>query len=193
MSAPADRGTISRLLRDIHSLDEVDTDRRNQLFSAVYDELRAMARQLMRDEKAGHTLQPTALVHETFIRLVEQDGATWESRAHFFGIAARAMRQILVDHAREKAAGKRGGGLTRVSLSEAEGSEPPQAWEVLSLHGALDKLARQDARMARIAEMRIFGGLTGEETAHVLRVSPRTVDGDWSVARLWLSRELGAA
>lgn len=167
----------------------------SRMFSLVYDELRGIARGLMRLEPPGSSLRPTALVHEAFIRLVEQSGVSWENRAHFFGIAGRAMRQILVDHARERAAQKRGGGLTRVTLEEALITDAVSAHDVLDLDRALEKMARVDERMARVVEMRIFGGLTVEEIAHLLVVSKRTVDDDWSMARMFLTRELsgGAA
>lgn len=185
MSGP-DRSTFTRLLTRAPT----DPDSRKQLFATVYDELRALARSLMKAERAGHTLRPTALVNEAYLRLVEQDGIAWQSRAHFFGIAARAMRQILVDHARERAARKRGGRLTRVTLDESLAPAAPADCEILDLHANLEKLAALDARMAQVVELRVFAGMSSREVAHVLGVSRRTVDGDWGFARLWLSREL---
>jgi RNA polymerase sigma factor (TIGR02999 family) len=193
MSVSSDRDTVSRLLREIGSLEGADPAARNQLFAAVYEELHRLARGLMRAERRDHTLRPTALVHEAFLRLVERDGPAWESRAHFFGIAARAMRQVLVDHARARAAEKRGGGLTRITLGDDVSDGSTQAWEILHLHAALEKLALEDDRVARVAELRIFVGLTGREAAELLRVSTRTAEGDWKMARLWLLRELGPA
>jgi RNA polymerase sigma factor (TIGR02999 family) len=190
MDLPPDRETITRLLEEIRSLGDADVDARNRLFTAVYNELHRIAQNLMRGERGDHTLRPTALVHEAFVRLVE-DSAAWDSRVHFFGIAARVMRHVLVDHARARGAEKRGGGRTRVTLTDEvdDGAERP--WEILRLHSALEKLAREDDRVARVAELRIFAGLTGSEAAHVLHISARTADGDWTMARLWLRRELG--
>jgi len=185
-----DSHSVTRLLEEVRSLGPGSEAAKNRLFGAVYDELRTMARRLVRDERASLTLQPTDLVHEAFVRLAESS-VSWESRAHFFGIAARAMRQVLVDHARARNAEKRGGGRTRITLSEATSIEPPPSWEILALHEALEKLARENERVARGAELRIFAGLTGAEAAHVLGVSARTVAGDWTIARLWLTRELG--
>jgi RNA polymerase sigma factor (TIGR02999 family) len=130
-------------------------------------------------------------VHEAFLRLTGATGIEWQDRAHFMGIAARAMRQILVDHARRHRAAKRGGGLTRVTLSGAEPAAPEEAAEILDLHEALERFAALDRRAAQVVELRVFGGLSVQEVAHLLEVSPRTVDGDWAVARMWLSRELG--
>jgi len=181
-----DRATFTRLLTRIPS----DGDSRKRLFAAVYDELRALARGLMRAERAGHTLRPTALVNEAYIRLIEHDRITWQNRAHFFGIAARAMRQILVDHAREKNARKRGGRLTRVTLDEALALQSPVDCDILDLHACLERLAALDPRMAQVVELRAFAGMSSKEVSRVLGVSQRTVDSDWSFARLWLAREL---
>jgi RNA polymerase sigma factor (TIGR02999 family) len=189
LGTSSDRDTITRLLREVRSLEDVGE--RNRLFAAVYEELRRMARNMMRGERSDHTLRPTALVHEAFVRLLEQDRPAWESRVHFFGIAARAMRQVLVDHARERDAQKRGRGWQRVTLDEALEAGPARGCEILDLDAALTKLGSLDARAARVAEMRAFGGMTVSEVAQALGVSPRTVDDDWAMARLWLSRELG--
>jgi len=185
-SVGPDRTTFTRLLTRTPS----DGESRKRLFAAVYDELRTLARGLMRAEPAGHTLRPTALVNEAYLRLVEQDGVAWESRAHFFGIAARAMRQILVDHAREKKARKRGGSLTRVTLDESLALSSPVDCDILDLHACLERLAALDPRMAQVVELRVFAGMSSREVAHVLGVSRRTVDNDWGFARMWLSREL---
>lgn len=177
---------LHRLARDPGASPE-DAER---LLALVYDELRALADALMRRERPGHTLQPTILVHDAWLRLVDARGVDWQDRSHFFGIAARAMRQLLVDHARKRLAVRRGGGgWTRVSLSEAEAATADDV-EVLALHEAMLRLTAVDPRAARVVELRVFGGLKVEEVAHLLGVSPRTVDGDWSMARLWLKREL---
>ena len=152
--------------------------------------MRLTARALMARERPGHTLQPTALVHEAYIRLVHQDQAEWSSRSHFLGVAARCMRQILVDHARAKHAVKRGGHLRAVTLDESLAVADSPEVELIELDDALTKLAELDERAARVAEMRLFAGMTVEEVSTALSVSSRTVDGDWSTARLWLSREL---
>lgn len=144
----------------------------------------------MRDERAGHTLTPTALVHEVYLRLVDESRIDWTDRARFFAIAARAMRQILVDHARARAAAKRGGGLLRVTISGNDIAGGDGALDALALSDAFERLGARDERAASVAEMRVFGGLTHEEIAHALGVSRRTVDSDWTFARRWLSRAL---
>jgi RNA polymerase sigma-70 factor, ECF subfamily len=158
-------------------------------FGLVYEELREIAAKLMRAERADHTLRPTALVHEAYCRLVDQSRVSWENRAHFFGIAARAMRQILVEHARARAAAKRGGGWERVTLYDHLGMVADSTLEVIDLDDALNRMAELDERMARVVELRVFGGLTGEETAHILGVTRRTVQRDWRMAKMWLARE----
>jgi RNA polymerase sigma-70 factor, ECF subfamily len=182
------RTEITSILRDRHQgSGSAVTERLTQ---ALYPELRRVAAGLMRRERRDHTLQPTALVSEAFVRLVDQRGITWQDRAHFLGIAAKVMRQILVDHARRHSAGKRGGGQQFVTFDEGLGHGAAETAAMLDLHRALDKLAAQDPRGAHVAELRIFGGLTIAETAEVTGVSERTVGSDWAVARLWLSREL---
>lgn len=183
------RTDTTRILLEIRTQDG-EKEACGRLFTALYDELRALAGRLMRRERQDHTLRPTALVHEAYVRLIDQSQVDWQNRAHFFGVAARAMRQILVDHARERAAQKRGGGLTRVTLDEDVDAEAILEVELLDLHEALEKLTHLNERMARVVELRAFGGLTAKEVAHVLGVSKRTVDGDWKFARMWLSREL---
>jgi RNA polymerase sigma-70 factor (ECF subfamily) len=180
----------ARLLHTLGQAAQGDGAAVSRMFAVVYDELLAIARSLMRSERPGSTLRPTALVHEAFIRLVEQDDLRWENRAHFFGIAGRAMRQILVDHARARAAVKRGGGLTRITLGEADAVGPVPDLDVLDLDAALEKLAGLDPRAARVVEMRLFGGLGMVEVAHVLGVSKRTAEGDWAMARMFLAHEL---
>jgi RNA polymerase sigma factor (TIGR02999 family) len=161
-----------------------------RLAELVYDDLRRIAARLLKRERPGQTLQPTALVHEAYLKLFREDSVPWQDRAHFLGVAARAMRQILVDRARRRAAAKRGPERRRVTLSGEAGLDPGQEMEVLELNDALSRFAEIDPRAARIAEMRIFAGMTVREVAQVLEVSPRTVDGDWAVARAWLSRQL---
>lgn len=164
----------------------------NQLLPLVYAELRGVAARQLRSERDNHTLQPTALVHEVFIRLVDQRQVDWQNRAHFFGVAANVMRRILVDHARRLGASKRGDGVPGVSIDEARDVAASQQMPVLALDQALERLEKVDAELARIVELRAFGGLTIEEAAHVLKVSPSTAKRDWRTAKAWLSRELGA-
>lgn len=190
MDSPSPRSEITKLLLEINAAEEVDALSSERLLHLVYDEMRRTARALMSRERPGHTLQPTALVHEAYLRLVHQDQVEWANRSHFLGIAARCMRQILVDHARAKNAAKRGGDLRAVTLDEGLAVGNSNEVELLELDDALTKLAKLDERAARVAEMRLFAGMTVEEVATALDVSPRTVDGDWSTARLWLSREL---
>ena len=157
---------------------------------AVYPELKKLASGLMRRERPGHTLQPTALVHEAYLALVDDTQVDWQSRAHFFGAAANAMRRILVDHARARGAQKRGGDADRVTFDEALGHGAEQDIAVLDLDRVLERFAALDARAARIVELRVFAGLTVPEVATVLGVSRRTVDNEWAMARMWLGREL---
>lgn len=178
------------MLHELSDEEKRSPDVSERLLALVYEELRRTANALMARERVGHTLQPTALVHEAYLRLVHQDEVMWTDRAHFLGIAARSMRQILVDHARVRSAEKRGGGLQRVTLDDGLLSDTDEELELLLLDDALEKLAQLDERASKVAEMRLFGGMTVDETAHALAVSKRTVDGDWQTARLWLSREL---
>jgi len=159
------------------------------LLPLVYQELRGLARGFLSDQRGGQTLQATALVHEAYLRLVDQSPTSIESRAHFFGIAARLMRQILVDHARARQASKRGGGNV-ISLNESADISPQKDLNLVALDDALNELARLDERQARIVELRFFAGLSIEETSRVLAVSPVTVTRSWTNARLWLQREL---
>ena len=162
----------------------------NQLLPLVYAELRRVAARQLRNERADHTLQPTALVHEAYIRLVDQRHVDWQNRAHFFGVAAQVMRRILVDHARRHDAIKRGDGVRCVSIDEARDVAASNEIPILALDHALDRLEQVDADLARIVELRAFGGLTIEEAAHVLNVSPSTAKRDWRTAKAWLHREL---
>ena len=174
-----------------------DRSARDKLLPVVYDELRRVAERVMRRESPGHTLQPTALLHEAYLKLVGQDRAECKSRVQFFGIAAHVMRRILVDHARERLADKRGGGAIQVTLGDlhqgAGGSGSAAALSVLALHDALDALAEIDPFQAKLVELRYFTGLNIEETAVALEVSPATVKREWVVARSWLRRALGEA
>ncbi len=181
------RRRVTQLLR---VLDLSDPKHAEELLAIVYDALRELARRQLRGERPGHTLQPTALVHEAYLRLVDGRDMAWESRAHFFGTAARAMRQVLVDHARRRNAVKRGGGLERVTLDTGVAAEDSVSADVLDLHDALEKLSSEDGELARLVELRFFAGLTLEETGDTLGVSGRKGGKDWSVARLWLQREL---
>ena len=163
----------------------------NELLPLVYAELRRIAARQLRDERVGHTLQPTALVHEVYLRLIDQRHVDWRDRAHFFGVAAQVMRRILVDHARRHRASKRGDGLPSVSIDQAKEPIAPDGIPVLALDHALDRLAGLDEGLARVVELRAFGGLTIEEAACVLKVSPTTAKREWRTAKAWLARELG--
>ena len=162
----------------------------NKLVSLVYRDLHRLAVSCMRRERSEHTLQATALVNEAYLRLVAQKKTEWKGRAHFFGIAARLMRQILVEHARARHAVKRGGALAKLPLDEGLELSAAKARELLLLDEALESLARLDPQQARVVELRFFGGRTVEETAEALSISPRTVKRDWAVARAWLHGEL---
>ena len=162
---------------------------RNRLVEAVYEELRRLARRNLRRERAGHSLTPTALVHEAYLRLVDQRRVQWRNRAHFFAIAARVMRRILVDHARARAAAKRDAGAT-VALEDADVGAEAVDVDILALDRALQKLGGKDARQRRLVELRFFAGLSVDETAAVLDIAPVTVKRDWALARAWLFREL---
>ena len=162
----------------------------SKLVPVVYDELRRLAGSYMRRERVDHTLQATALVHEAYMKLVEQRSVNWQSRAHFFGIAAQLMRRILIDHARGHTREKRGGDHQKVSLDEAFVFVEQRADELLAVDDSLNLLAKIDPRQARIVELRFFGGLSVEEAAEVLGVSPKTVKRDWSVAKAWLYADL---
>ena len=165
---------------------------RDALMPVVYEELHRLARRYMRRESPGHTLQTSALVNEAFLRLVDQRNVHWQNRAHFFGIAAQMMRRILVDYARSRSYAKRGGGGPALSLDEGLIVSEERSAEVVAVHEALEELARFDARKCQIVELRFFGGLSAEETAEVLGVSPGTVNRDWSLAKAWLRREIGS-
>jgi RNA polymerase sigma factor (TIGR02999 family) len=165
-----------------------DEGARSRLIDAVYDELRRLARAHLRRERPDHSLAPTALVHEAYLKLIDQRRVQWQNRAHFFAIAAHLMRRILVDHARSRSAAKRGG--SKVTLDEVERGTAPVDVDLLALDGALEKLAALDARQSRLVELRFFAGLTVDETAAAINVAPITVKRDWALARAWLFREL---
>ncbi|HET6890448.1 MAG TPA: sigma-70 family RNA polymerase sigma factor, partial [Pyrinomonadaceae bacterium] len=164
----------------------------DKLLPVVYDELRKQAARYLRRERAGHTLQTTALIHEAYLRLVDQKNVHWQNRAQFFGLAAQLMRRILVDHARTKKRAKRGGSDIRVSLTGAKVLAKSEDLDVVALDEALDRLAQIDEQQSKIVELRFFSGLTVEETAEVLSISPATVKRDWSMAKAWLHRELSS-
>lgn len=167
-----------------------DQEALNRLMPLVYDELRRLARHYLRGERADHTLQPTALVHEAWLRLVQTNRMSWQHRAHFIGVAAEMMRRILVDHARQHRALMRGGAETKVSLEEAQEAASPTQVDLLALDDALNSLSKVDPRQNRIVELKYFGGLEIIEIAEVLGISPATVKRDWAWARAWLHREL---
>jgi len=191
MNTPAG-SDVTRLLQLSRAGGALAAGTTARLVELLYDELRGLASSLMRRERADHTLQPTAVVHEAFVRLVGQSAVDWQDRAHFFGIAARTMRQVLIDHARKHGAERRGGGRQRVTLDDSAPIAGPEGCDVVELHETLERFAALDERAARVAELKVFGGLTNDEIAQVLDVSPRTVVGDWTMARMWLGRELGA-
>ena len=167
---------------------------RRELVAVAYRELKRLAGAQLRSERPGHTLQATALVHEAYLRLVDQDRVAWRNRAQFFAVAARVMRRVLVDHARRRAAGKRGGGQLRVTLDEsvAEAAAGPEV-DLVALDAALVELEAMDPELLRLVEARFFGGLTIVETAELLGVSPATVKREWATARAWLRRRLAPA
>lgn len=183
----ADRNQVTLLLQDSNL---ADPGQGELLMGLVYDELKRLAAGQMSRERVDHTLQPTALVNEAFLRLVDAEQISWEGRAHFFGTASRAMRQILVDHARRAGAVKRGGQWRRVTLQDDLGPEFNAEFDLFDLHEALEKLTELDPNLGRMIELRFFGGLTLDETAAVMGISRRKVAKDWAFARLWLAEEL---
>ena len=178
---------VTQLLQRISSGSGEEMD---QLLHIVYAELRRQAARYLRRERTNHTLQPTALVNEAFMKLVDQRSVQWQNRAHFFGIAAQAMRRIVIDHARARQRVKRGGVQQVVTLDEAMIAAPSRSIDVLALDEALTRLAALDERQARIVEMRYFAGLSVEETAEVTGLSPATIKREWAMARAWLHAEL---
>ncbi len=183
MSAP----DVTQILQEVR---DGDGDAPARLMPLVYDELRRLADHYLRQERPDHTLQPTALVHEAYLKLVDQTSVDWQNRAHFFGVSAQVMRQILVDHARRHRASKRGGLQQKLTLDEAIDYSQPLDVDLVALDDALTALAQLDARQSKIVELRFFGGLTIEETAVALGISPATVKVDWGMAKAWLRREI---
>jgi RNA polymerase sigma factor (TIGR02999 family) len=178
---------VTELIVDWRNGNEAAFD---SLFAVVYDELRRMASSYMRRERSDHTLQTTALVHEAYLKLVKQSDSPLQNRVHFFAVAAKVMRQILIDHARTRHYEKRGGDAQRISLEEAAVLSDERTTELLALDEALTELATKDDRQSQIVEMRYFGGLTIAETAEYLKVSPDTVTRDWNMSKAWLYRRL---
>jgi RNA polymerase sigma factor (TIGR02999 family) len=189
MESPA--GDVTVLLRQIGG-NAAGSDVSSKLASIVYEELRRLAAAYMRREPSGQTMQATELVHEAYMKLVDQRQVTWKDRAHFFGIAAQLMRRILIDHARVRKAAKRGGNERKVPLEEAFVYLDEQGADLLVLDAALSKLASLDPRQSRIVELRFFGGLTTADIAEVIGIAPRTVDREWKVAQAWLRREMSS-
>ena len=183
-------GDVTILLAE---LKKGDKEAASKLIPIVYDELRRLAGSYMRNERSDHTLQATALVHEAYLKLIEQRSVDWQSRAHFLGIAAQVMRRILLDHARGHLREKRGGGERALPIEEALVFAPEQSLDLVKLDQALERLTKLDPRQGKIVELRFFGGLTVEQTAELLRISPKTVKRDWSVAKAWLHGELRAS
>ncbi len=181
---PAD---ITQLLLQAEKGDRSSLD---EMLPLVYGELRKLANFYLSKERPGHTLQPTALVHEAYLRLIDQKHVNWKNRAHFFGLAAEMIRRILMNHARDRAAGKRGGKSERVSLSRVHSSTPMKDVELIALDQALEQLSAMDPRKSRIVELKFFSGLTTEEIAEILQISVATVGREWTVARAWLFRWL---
>jgi RNA polymerase sigma-70 factor, ECF subfamily len=178
---------ITRILQDWNDGNE---DAKEMLLPFVYEELKRQARYLMAKERSNHTLQSTALVHEVFLRLSEQSGIDWKNRAHFYGIASRMMRQILVDYARQHSAAKRGSNKIHLSIEDVQIPVEERVGSVLALHEALERLEEFDEKQAKIVEMRFFGGMTNIEIAESLEISESTVGREWRAARMWLYREL---
>lgn len=187
-SDPLSPSEVTRILQAAESSDPSSLER---LFPLVYDELRQLAERQFHREGAGHTLQPTALVHEAYLRVAKSDGAGWKDRAHFVALAAKVMRQILVDHHRRRSASKRGGEAARLTLDPHMRILEQSSLDILALEESLAELAELDERKGRVVELRVFGGLEVEEVAHILEVSPRTVEADWAFARAWLRRKIG--
>lgn len=182
-------GEITQLLIQVT---KGNREAEERLIPLVYSELRRLARRYMRQERPDHTLQATALVHEAYLRLTRQKEANWQNRAHFYAIAAQVMRRVLVDHARSKLAQKRGCDGQRVSLDEGLAITSKVPDQILALNEALQELSEKDPRQSRVVELRFFGGLTEDETAGVLGISPRTVKREWTVARAWLFQRLNS-
>ena len=185
---PASEGQVTQLLDRWRSGDDEALDR---LIPLVHEELKRVARHHMRSERAGHTLQPTALINEAYLRLIGLTNVAWDGRSHFFAVSAGIMRRILIDHARKRQAAKRGGNQAQVPIDESLSLfAPERSEELLALDDALTRLAKLDPRQTQVVELRYFAGLTVDETAAVLGISPKTVKRDWAVARAWLRAEI---
>ena len=176
--------------RESARTDEEESLRLSRVMPAVYDELRRLARRYMARERAGHSLQATALVNEAYLRLMKEKAHLWQNRAHFCAIAASSMREILVERARARAASKRGGSRVRVSLGDAVVAKDNPTFDLLALNEALERLDRLDPQLARVVELRFFGGLSVEEAADVMEVSPATIKRGWSMAKAWLRQQM---
>jgi RNA polymerase sigma-70 factor (ECF subfamily) len=190
VNATGDQGEAGRATESLLAHASGDERAADRLLPQVYGELRGLAGRYLRRERPGHSLQPTALVHEAYMRMVDITRIDWRGKTHFFALAATQMRRILVEHARARDAAKRGGRGQRVTLQEAMALDPHRPDDVLALDQALTHLAQVDPRGARVVELRLFAGLQVNEVAEVLGISARTVKGDWQMARAWLSREL---
>lgn len=183
VDVPSQPGEVTRLLKDFR---DGDKDAEAKLVPLIYSELRRLAAYYMKGERQGHSLQPTALVHEAYLRLTGMRGIDWQNRSHFFAVAAQVMRRILIDHARAQRAKKRGGLWGQISFEEAQVAAFSRPEQLIALDEALNRLAELDARQSRIIELRFFAGLSEEETGEVLGISARTVKRDWRVAKAWL-------
>lgn len=188
MSESADSNSRARVTDLLIGYAKGDRSALDEMLPLVYNELKRLAAHYLRQERPDHTLQTTALVHEAYLRLVNQQNVDWKNRAQFLGVAAEMMRRILVNHARDRAADKRGGGAERVSLSFAIESGRQIDIDLISLDDALTELSKMDPRKSQVIEMKFFGGMTTEETAEILKVSTATIERDWTVARAWLYR-----
>jgi RNA polymerase sigma-70 factor (ECF subfamily) len=185
------RPVLSRdITQLLQSLNNGDSKAADQLIPLVYSELRAIARECFLGQRASHTLEPTALVHEAYLKLVRAEEIDWQGRSHFFALSARAMRQILVDHARRKQRLKRDGGMTRIELRDDMAMSPQRDEDLLAVDEALNALEKLDPRQAKIVELRFFGGLTVQEVADYLHLSKRTVEREWTMIRAWLRQTL---
>src|SRR5580700_6057201 len=193
MDEQAERETGTNVTALLHAWRAGDQSALDRLIPVVHAELKRIARRYMARERQGHTLQPSALVNEAFLRLVDVHGVPWHDRAHFFALSAQMMRRILVNYALARGAGKRGGAARQVSLDEAMVVSPARDSELVELDAALQLLAKVDPRKAQTVELRFFAGLSVEETAVVLKVSPQTVLRDWKLSKTWLAREMGRA
>jgi RNA polymerase sigma-70 factor (ECF subfamily) len=192
-SKPVQNGDIASVSLTLRQLVAGDTSAADRLFPAVYDQLRDLADRMLRSGRPDHTLQPTALVHEVFLKMVHQDQRAWQDRAHFLNVCALAMRQILINYARERSADKRGRGWKRITLTGFSNGPESIDVDAGALHAALEQLAQLNERHYQVVVARFLGGLSVEEAAHVLGVTERTIKRDWSAARVWLAMQLKKA